>query len=125
MSYSRIQIPGDEGHVFAVVIEGPLDASMITEMIDFIREKEREGRKARIYVDLHGSIVFDRGMLGTAKEKLLHMKEIWTGIERCAYVMDNDLLEGLIPVFDAITPMDLRIFEHDEIDEARAWIVGD
>jgi SpoIIAA-like len=44
--------------------------------------------------------------------------------ERVAVVSDADWLEHAVSVFGWLVPGQVRVFETDEVDEAKAWLVG-
>jgi SpoIIAA-like len=46
------------------------------------------------------------------------------GWERVAVVSDADWLEHAVSVFGWLVPGDVKVFETDEVDEAKAWLVG-
>jgi hypothetical protein len=47
-----------------------------------------------------------------------------TGWERVAVVSDADWLEHAVSVFGWLVPGEMRVFETDDLDEAKAWLVG-
>jgi hypothetical protein len=46
------------------------------------------------------------------------------GWERVAVVSDADWLEHAVNVFGWLVPGEVKVFETDELDEAKAWLVG-
>ena len=70
------------------------------------------------------STAYDGYDLGVVKEKLAHMGTLWSGIERCAYVVDKGWMATMIGLVDAVTPMHLRAFGSDQDADARAWVLS-
>jgi hypothetical protein len=46
------------------------------------------------------------------------------GWERIAVVSDEDWLENSVKAFSWLMPGDVKVFETDEVNEAKAWLVG-
>jgi hypothetical protein len=46
------------------------------------------------------------------------------GWERIAIVSDADWLENAVKLFGWLVPGDVKVFETDEVEEAKAWLVG-
>jgi hypothetical protein len=59
-------------------------------------------------------------MLADTKLWLHHLK----GWERVAVVSDADWLENAVKAFGWMMPGEVRVFEHDEVRDAKAWLVG-
>lgn len=53
------------------------------------------------------------------------MRTLWSTVSKCAYVVDAGWIKNRVPLFDAVTPMHLRAFGHDEAEGAQAWILAD
>jgi hypothetical protein len=60
---------------------------------------------------------------GTSEATKLWVKHVkdW---ERVAVVSDADWLENTAGVVSRLIPGEVKVFETDEIDEAKAWLVG-
>jgi hypothetical protein len=61
-----------------------------------------------------------RGTSETTKLWAKHLKD-W---ERVAVVSDADWLENTAGLVSRLVPGQVKVFETDEIDEAKAWLVG-
>ena len=94
----------------------------MAELVQKLEGIHERGQKARLYLNL---MDYDGYDLAVVKEKLLHMRALWSGIERCAYVVDQAWMTTMIGLVDAVTPMHLRAFSADEDEAARAWVVSD
>ena len=46
------------------------------------------------------------------------------GWDRIAVVSDADWLENAVGLFSWLVPGAMRVFETDDVDEAKAWLVG-
>ena len=68
---------------------------------------------------------YDGYELGVVKEKMAHLSTLWNGIERVAYVLDVAWMSNAIQLVDAVTPMHLRAFGHDQADDARSWLLSE
>lgn len=110
----------DNPNAFGMIFRGRVTAEAMAGMIERIERVQASGGKARIYVDMTQYEGWD---LGVAKEKLAHIGTLWGGIERLAYVVDREWMAKWIGVIDAVTPMHVRAFEHDEKEEARTWLL--
>ena len=55
--------------------------------------------------------------------------KLWAGHvkawKKVAVVSDADWLENAVKTFGWFVPGETRVFETDEVDEAKAWLVGD
>ena len=74
-----------------------------------------------LYIDL---VTFKGYELAVVKEKLTHIRTLWSGIERLAYVLDWAWMSKMIGLIDAVTPMHLRAFDHNQDEEARTWLLS-
>jgi len=116
-----VELGTDDPSVIALKVSGKATADTISELVARIEQIQAAGKKARLYVDLTGYAGYD---LGVVKEKLAHMTTLWSGIERCAYIVDTGWMVTLIGLVDAVTPMHLRAFGSDQDAEARAWVLS-
>jgi hypothetical protein len=101
-------------------VTGKATAETISELVERLEQIQSAGKKARLYLDL---TAYDGYDLGVVKEKLAHMGTLWSGIERCAYVVDKGWMVTMIGLVDAVTPMHLRAFGSDQDAEARVWVL--
>ncbi|MHC4708929.1 MAG: SpoIIAA family protein [Planctomycetota bacterium] len=108
--------------VIGMKVRGKVTVEGMAEFIARIEEVSAGGKKARVFVDMVG---YDGSEFGVAKEKLSKMGTLWSGIERVAYVVDSGWLSGWIGLFDAVTPMHLRAFGPDEMEEAKDWLLSE
>ena len=116
-----IDLGSDDPRVIAMRITGKLQAEAITELVERLEAVSSTGQKSLLYIDL---VTFEGYELAVVREKLAHIRILWNGIERCAYVLDLAWLSKMIGLVDAVTPMHLRAFGHDEDEEARAWLLS-
>ena len=119
--FEFIDIGTDDPRVIAMRITGKLHAESITELVDRMEAVSATGQKSLLYIDLQ---TFEGSELGVVREKLANMRTLWTGIERLAYVLDVEWMSKMIGLVDAVTPMHLRAFGHDQDEEARAWLLS-
>jgi hypothetical protein len=116
-----VDLGTEDDDVVGMRIAGKVTAETIGALVERLETIRRAGKKARLYLDLTGYEGYD---LGVVKEKLTHMGTLWSGIERCAYVVDRGWMVKMIGLVDAVTPMHLRAFGSDQDAEARAWVLG-
>jgi hypothetical protein len=116
-----IDLGTDDPRVIAMRITGKLHAEGMTELVERIEAVAATGQKSLVYIDL---VTFKGYELAVVKEKLAGMRTLWTGIERLAYVLDWDWMSKVIGLVDAVTPMHLRAFGHEQEEEARAWLLS-
>ena len=110
----------DNPNVFGMKVVGRITGDAMSGLVERIERIQETGQKARVYVDM---VEYDSWEFSVVKEKLAHMGTLWGGIERLAYVVDKEWMARWIGLVDAVTPMHLRAFEHDETEEARTWLL--
>lgn len=107
--------------VIAVKVCGKITGDDMANLIDSIERIRERGDKARLYLDLTGYEGYD---FPVVKEKLMHLRTLWTGIERCAYIVNASWMTTAIGLVDAVTPMHVRAYCAGEDAEARAWLMS-
>jgi len=117
-----IDLNTDNPNAFGMRVVGRVTAGAMTGMVERIERIQASGHKARIFVDM---TQYDGWDFDVVKEKFAHMGTLWGGIERLAYVVDREWMAKWIGIVDAVTPMHLRAFGHDETEEARRWLLKD
>jgi len=120
-TFEFIDIGSDDPNVIAVRTTGKLRAEPLTQLWDALEKIREGGGKARIYLDMVGYEDFESQIV---KDKLSHLRTIWTTIDRLAYVVDKEWIAKVIPLVDAVTPMHLRAFGPDEAEAARNWLLS-
>ena len=116
-----LDLGSDDPSVIGLKASGTITADAMVALIDRLESVQASGHKARMYLDL---TEYKSSELSVVKEKFAHMGTFWTGIERCAYVVDTGWMSTAIGLIDAVTPMHLRAFDPDQDAEARAWVLG-
>jgi hypothetical protein len=116
-----VDLGTDDASVIGMKVTGKASAETISNLVERLEQIKGGGKKARLYLDL---TAYDGYDLGVVKEKLAHMVTLWSGIERCAYVVDKGWMATMIGLIDAVTPMHLRAFDSDHDAEARAWVLS-
>lgn len=48
----------------------------------------------------------------------------WTSFEKIAVVTDEDWIENAVKAFGWMIPGEVKTFDDDDLDEAKAWIVS-
>jgi hypothetical protein len=87
-------------------------------MVPVLEEALARGGVRLLYV-LDEHTKFSPGALfADAKLGVGHLK----GWERLAVVSDADWLENMIKAFRWMMPGEVRVFDDDQIDEAKAWL---
>ncbi len=118
--FEFIDLGTDDPRVIAMRINGKLHAEVITELVQRLEVVSAAGQKSLLYIDLES---FEGSALSVVREKLHHIRTLWNGIERLAYVVDWAWMSKMIGIVDAVTPMHLRAFGHNQDGEARAWLL--
>ncbi len=116
-----VDLGTNDANVIGLKVVGKANADTITELVERLKIIQASGHKARMYLDLSEYEGFE---LSLVKEKLAHVSTLWSGIERCAYVIDKSWMTTAISLVDAVTPMHLQAFSSDQDAEARAWVLG-
>jgi hypothetical protein len=116
-----VDLGTDDASVIGMKVTGKATAETISNLVERLEQIKGAGKKARLYIDLTAYEGYDLGMV---KEKLAHIVTLWSGIERCAYVVDKAWMATMIGLVDAVTPMHLRAFGSDHDAEARAWVLS-
>lgn len=91
-----------------------------TVLVPAVEEKLRKQKKARLLYLLGDDF---EGFTGGAawEDAKVGMKHL-TSFERVAVVTDADWIEGIIKAFGFALPGEVRVFDDDDLDEARLWI---
>ncbi len=118
--FEFIDLGTDDPRVIAMRITGKLHAEVITELVERLEAVSATGQKSLVYIDL---MTFEGSELAVVREKLAHIRTLWNGIERLAYVLDWAWMSKMVGLVDAVTPMHLRAFGHEQDEEARAWLL--
>lgn len=118
--FEFIDLGVDDPTVVALRVTGKVTADGMVALLERLEGIQQQGRKARLYVDLADYQGYE---LQVVKEKLTHMRLLWGGIERCAYLVDQQWMKTAIGLVDAVTPMHLRAFAADQSEAARAWLL--
>ena len=89
-------------------------------LVPAIEEKLTQHKKARLLYVLGDD--FEGYTSGAAWEDAkVGMKHL-TDFERVAVVTDVDWIEKMIKAFGFVIPGEVRVFDDDDLDEARLWI---
>jgi hypothetical protein len=120
-SLEYLDLGNTDTAVIALAVHGKISGEDMADLVRRLEEIHARGQKARLYLNL---VDYDGYDLAVVKEKLLHMRTLWSGIERCAYVVDQAWMTTIIGLVDAVTPMHLRAFSANEDEAARAWVVS-
>ena len=118
---TTVDLGSNDPNIIALAVHGKITGEDMAGLIQTLEQIHAGGNKARLYLDLTEYSGYE---LPVVKEKLLHMGTLWSGIERCAYVVDQAWMTTIIGLVDAVTPMHLRAFSADEDEAARAWVVS-
>ncbi|MGB1277250.1 MAG: STAS/SEC14 domain-containing protein [Nannocystaceae bacterium] len=115
------ELDSNDPNTFGFRVEGRLETAAMADLCERIEQIRDAGGKARVIVDLAKYGGFE---LGVAREKLNHLRTLWTTIERLAYLVDSSWMSTSISLIDVLTPMHIRAFDHAHVDEAKAWLLG-
>ncbi len=118
--FEFIDLGTDDPRVIAMKLTGKLHAEGMSELVERIEAVAATGQKSLLYIDL---VTFEGSELAVVREKLAHIRTLWNGIERLVYVLDWAWMSKMVELVDAVTPMHLRAFGHDQDEEARAWLL--
>jgi len=115
----RLELDDPEAGVLAYSVEGKISAEQGQELFERVRAAANEGRRLRLYYEIHG---FPTAEAGVYLDKLKAIGTIWRTIERMAIVGDQRWLGVYTAMFDPITKPDLKHFKTGQKDAALAWI---
>ena len=119
-SFQPLAFDEPDGNLIAFRIDkGKVTAEQAEPLFERIRTAHADGRKLRVFYELHG---IPMSQMGVVVEKLKQLGTILRTIERIAIVGDQRWLTVYRAVMDPITKMDIRVFGTDEADTALAWI---
>ena len=110
----------DDPRVIALRVTGKVTGESMARFIEQLQQIRDSGQKALVYLDL---ATFEGSEFAVAREKLSNMSTLWSGIERMAYVLDIQWITRMMGLVDAVTPMHIRAFSHDEAEAARNWVL--
>ncbi|HEY1119552.1 MAG TPA: STAS/SEC14 domain-containing protein [Acidimicrobiales bacterium] len=89
-------------------------------LVPAVRTALEQGEVRLLYVLPEGTSYSAGAMFADAKLWAGHLR----GWERVAIVSDAEWLENAIKAFGWMMPGEVRLFDDDEVDEARRWLVG-
>ena len=118
-TFQPLDFDEPEGRLIAYEVAGKITAEQARPLFDRIERAAGEGRKLRLYYELHG---FPTSEPSVILEKLKHLGTILKTIERVAIVGDQRWLSAYTAIFDPITKADIRNFKSEDRAAARAWI---
>lgn len=113
--------PGPGSATLEIKMSGRLTAQDYeTVLTPAIQSALENNDKIRVLVQIGPNLEgFDAGALWSdAKMGLSH----WRGFDRAAVVTDVDWIENSIKIFGFAMPCPTRVFDLDEIDDARRWL---
>lgn len=101
------------------VDEGELPEEALAPIWSRFATAAENGSKIRIYAEMHAMPSVSGGII---VEKLKHLKNIMSTIERMALVGDAGWMEIYAKLVDPITKADIRHFTLDDSEKAKNWI---
>jgi len=105
--------------IMAYSVGGKITAEQGQDIFARIDAAAAEGRKLRLYYELHG---FPTAAPSVFLEKFKRLGKILKTIERMAIVGDQRWLAAYTTIFDPITKPDMRHFKTEERAAAIDWI---
>jgi hypothetical protein len=115
----RLDIDDPAAGVLAYAVRGKVTAEQGQELFSRFTRAAEEGRKLRLFYELHG---FPSAEPSVYLDKLKALGTLLKTIERVAIVGDQRWLDVYTAIIDPITKADIRHFTTDERDAAVAWI---
>jgi hypothetical protein len=120
------QLPGMPAGTLGFRLSGRLTRDEYFRILDPVREQLERGEKVSFLVettsDFHG---LDLGALWedvkAGPSVGLKYRSSW---ERLAVVTDKDWMRHAIAAFGWLTPGEIRVFEPEELEAAKAWTGG-
>ncbi len=114
-------LPGVPDGVVGLRASGDVTADDYRDvMVPILEEALARGAVRLLYV-LDEHTKFSPGALfADVKFGVGHLK----GWERLAVVSDADWLENMVKGFGWMMPGEVKVFDDDDIDEAKAWLAG-
>ena len=110
----------DHPNAIGLRLTGKFTGEDMADLIGRIEAASAGEENARLFVDMRDYTGWE---LDVAREKLQHMSTLWNGIDRVAYVVDNLWMANWIGLVDALTPMHIRAFTEDQVEEAKQWLL--
>lgn len=118
-TFRPLEIDEPEGRLIAYEVGGKVTAEQAEPLFARIKKAASEGRKLRLYYELHGLPSTEGSVV---VEKFKNLGTILKTIERVAIVGDQGWLSVYTAVADPITKMEIQSFKTDQREAARAWI---
>ena len=108
------------------LLSGKLNRDEYFEILNPVREKLESGEKVSFLVETapdfqgldFGALWEDMKAAGSVG---LRHRSAW---ERLAVVTDKDWIRNAIAAFAWVIPGEIRVFEQDEVEKAKAWTGG-
>jgi len=114
-----IEPPTPNERIVALEIDGHFTVDDMKAAIEKLQAIVDRGEKALMLVDMKS---FDGFELGAMKEKMQHMRMLWSAMDKYAVVGDKRWLEIWTKVADPVTPMRVKHFHSANMDDAWAWL---
>jgi hypothetical protein len=115
----RLEFDDPAAGIIAYTIGGKITAEQAAEVFSEIDAAHAEGRKLRIFYEMHG---FPTAAPSVFVEKFKHLGTILKTVERMAIVGDQRWLGVYTKIMDPITKPKMRHFTIDERAAAVEWI---
>jgi hypothetical protein len=113
------QLDGMPDGVIGMEASGEVSAEDYRDvMVPTLAEALERGRVRLLYVMAEDTKFTPGAAFADAKLGLSHLR----GWERIAVVSDEDWLENTIKAFGWMMPGEVKVFDDDEVDEAKAWL---
>ena len=120
--FNEIELSETRENLVAFRAEGKITSDQLEVFNQKIESIREQGHKALVYLDLSEYESFEPSMVLT---KLKAMGTYFKGIEKLAYVVDNDIYIKIIGFMDILTPMHMKAFDEDDKVEAETWLFSD
>ncbi len=113
-------IPFDDEHVLGVCLRGHVSK----EEYDALNARMEQYLREQPYVSIYAQIptVDDLPVTATLQDLIIAMRH-WKKLEKKAVVTDMRGVKFLEPMVDKLAPgIDVRVFDEDNAEAARAWV---
>ena len=120
MTIQYFDPPQANSRVIAARVMDQITVDDMKGLVDRLQQIADRDERALLMIDMQH---YDGFEFNVVLEKFKHLTLLWRSIERYAIIGAAQWLEVWVKVIDPITPMKMRAFPAEQMEEAWEWIL--